>query len=79
MYVDQMVAYTQRILRGSGIKKYKAVLLECKQLAKDLAGDSWTLGELKELSTEDFWTWEKSDGILYDGYDYLEIDRCVSF
>ena len=44
----------QRIMRGAALKKYKAVLLECNQLAKDLAGENWTLGDLKELSTDDF-------------------------
>ena len=45
--------------------------MECKQSTKDLAGDQWTLGELKELSTNDFWTWDKSDGVGYDGDAYL--------
>ena len=30
MEVDQRVDYTQRILRGAELNKYKAVLLECK-------------------------------------------------
>ena len=45
--VDQRVACTQIILRGYALKKYQAVLVECKQLAKDLVGDSWDLGALK--------------------------------
>ena len=45
--VDQRVAYLQRILRGSALKNYKAVLVECKQSANDLMGDSWGLGALK--------------------------------
>ena len=36
--MDQRLAYTQRILRGAVIKKYRAVLVECKHLAKDIAG-----------------------------------------
>ena len=35
--VDKRVAYTQCILRGVELKKYRAVLLECKQSAKELA------------------------------------------
>ena len=31
MDVDQRMAYIQNILIGSALKKYKAVLLECKQ------------------------------------------------
>ena len=34
--------------------------MECKQLAKDIPGDKWTLGGLKELSTDEFCTWYKS-------------------
>ena len=36
MDMDQRVAYMQRIIRGYELK---AVLVECKQLVKDLAGD----------------------------------------
>ena len=31
MYVDKRVAYTQRILRGAALKKYRGVLAEFKQ------------------------------------------------
>ena len=65
--VDQRVVYTQTILRGSAINKYKTVLLECKQLVKNLMGDKWTLGDLKAISTEDFWDWVNSDGLAYNG------------
>ena len=44
----------EHIQIGAVINKYKAVLLECKQLEKDITGDKWTLGDLKGLSTEDF-------------------------
>ena len=54
MDVDQRVSYTQCILRGAALKNYKAVLVECNQSANDLAGDSWYLGELKEISTDNF-------------------------
>ena len=79
MDVDQRVAYMQRILREAAIKKYKAVLLECKQSENDLAGDGWTLGNLKELSTDEFLTWAKSNGIGYDGDAYLGLEKCVDF
>ena len=39
MDVDQRVAYTKRFLRGAALRKYKVVLLECKQSAKDLMED----------------------------------------
>ena len=48
-------------------------------MAKDLARDSWTLRELKEISTDDFWTWAKKYGIGYDGDAYLGLDKCVEF
>ena len=51
----------------------------CKQSAKELAGDDWTLGDLSRISTEDFWTWVKLDTIGYDGHAYLAIDKCVGF
>ena len=44
---------------------------------KDLAGDKWDLGTLKELSTDDFWAWAKKYGIGYDGDAYLGLDKCV--
>ena len=59
MDVKKRAAYTQRILRGAALKNYKAVLVECKQLAKDLVGYSWNLGKFEELSTDNLWTWDK--------------------
>ena len=56
MDVYQRVAYTQQIIRGAALKNYKAVLVEYKRSAKELAGDKWTLGVLKGLSTDDLWT-----------------------
>ena len=50
-----------------------------KQLAKELAGDEWTLGYLSGVHTEEFWTWSKTDTIGYDGNPYLAIDKCVNF
>ena len=37
--VEQRVVYTQTILRGSELNKYKAVLLECKQPVEDITGE----------------------------------------
>ena len=37
--VDKSLAYTQRILRGSALKKNREVLVIRKQLTKELAGD----------------------------------------
>ena len=71
MDVDQRVAYIYCILRGGALKKYKSVLLDCKRSAKDLAGDKWTLGGLKGLSIDNFYTWIKSGGVEYDRGAYL--------
>ena len=32
---------------------------------------------MRGVSTEDFWTWTKTDIIGYDRHPYLDIDRCV--
>ena len=53
--------------------------MTCRHLAKELAGDEWTLGKLTRLSAEDFWTWEKTYITGYDGDDYLAWDKCVYF
>ena len=50
MDVDQRVDYMQSILRGAALKNYKVVLLDCKHSEKDIAGEKWTLGELKGIS-----------------------------
>ena len=42
----------QRILRGAMLKKYKAVLLECKKSAKDIMVEKWNLDKMNGLSTE---------------------------
>ena len=49
MDVDKIIKYMQRILRGTLLKKYKRVLVECKELAKGLSGDQWTLVPKKDL------------------------------
>ena len=66
MEVDQRISYTQHILRGAALQKNKAILMECKQLVKYLAGDKWTLGKMKGLSTGNLWTWVKIDGVGYE-------------
>ena len=64
MDVDQRVAYTQHTLRGAALKKYRYVIVECKQLTNEIAGYKWDLGKLKGLSTDDLWDWAKKDGNL---------------
>ena len=79
MNVYQRVSYMKLILRGSVLKKYKAVLLEFKKSSKGIAGDKCTLGDMKGLSTDNFWTWDNIDGISYDVDAYLGLYKCVDF
>ena len=77
MNVEKVLAYTQRILRGDALKKYRQVLITCRKLANEIVGDEWTLRNLTRLSAEDFWTWKKTDIKGYDGHYYLARDKCV--
>ena len=79
MNTDQKVAYTRSTLKGAALKKYREVLVACRQLAKELEGDEWNLGKLAGLSADDFWTWAKMDTMGYDKNAYLAIDKCVIF
>ena len=79
MDVYKRLSYTKLILRVSVIKKYKAVMMECKHPSKDNTGDKWDLGALKELSTDDFCIWAKKYRIWYDGNAYLGLDKRVEF
>ena len=54
-------------------------MVTCRQLAKELAGDEWTLGKLDRISAEEFWNWAKTDTTGYDGHDYLDLDKCFEF
>ena len=79
MYLYQRVSYTQLILRGAELTKYKSYLTECNESANDLVGDKRTLGDVKAISTEPLWTWAYSDGIAYEGCAYLGFYKCVEF
>ena len=52
MEVYKSIAYTQRIMIGAALKKYKAVLRAYKESVKDIAGEKCTLGNLRGVSTE---------------------------
>ena len=75
MDVDKRLAYTQRIIRGAALKNYQEVLVICRQLVKDVAGDEWTLSNMTGLAAEDFWTWAKTDTTGYDVNPCLAIDK----
>ena len=77
--MDQGINYTQHLLRGAALKKYKAVLTECKELEKELVGDQWNLDDVTELSMELFCTWDKEYGIGYDGDSFPILEECINF
>ena len=79
MDVDKRVNYIQCLLRGSGLKKYKVVLTECKESAKKLAGDQFNLLKTKDVTMEQFWTRDKTDGIGDDVNAYLVVENGINF
>ena len=52
MDIDKIINYTEHILRGTVLNKYKQVLEECKELEKGLDGYHWTLGVTKDVIME---------------------------
>ena len=50
MDVNKRIAYTQRIIRGFIINKYKRVLVELKETEKGVDGDQWTLIPTKDVT-----------------------------
>ena len=36
-------------------------MLECKELEKGLSGDQWSIGLVKSVTMEQFYTWDKDD------------------
>ena len=79
MFVDQRVAYKRLLPRGAAPKKYKLVLTECKDSAKELAVEQCNLGDVNTLSTERFWTWDNADGLDNNGDAYLGLYKCTDF
>ena len=78
IHVDQRVYHKQCIIIGAALKNYKAVLVECKQLAKDIVGYKWDLIALKEIFKGYFWNWSKKNRTVYYRYTYLGLDKCVN-
>ena len=50
--LDISIKYTERILRGPELNKFRQVLLECKESAKGLVGDQWNLGSSNSVTME---------------------------
>ena len=53
--------------------------MECRELAKDIAGDQWTISKANYVTMEELWTWENLYGINTDGDAYLGMDKCIKF
>ena len=71
IYMYKRLACTQRILRGAALKKYREVMVTCKQSAKELAGYKWNVRKLTGLSAEAFWTWHNTNITEYDRHTFL--------
>ena len=54
MDVDNRIKYMHHIIRETVLKKYKHVLLGCKDLAKVISGYQWELGVTKDVTMEQF-------------------------
>ena len=52
--IDPMINHTDCILTGPAPKKYRAMLLVCKEAEKSYSRDQWKLGEAKDVIMEDF-------------------------
>ena len=63
IYVDKRVKYTQKILRGTALKKYKQVLAGYKESEMGLSGDQWNMGAKNDVTMEQLWAWDKVDSI----------------
>ena len=79
MDVYKKINYTESILLGSALKKYRQILAECKDSEKGIAGDHWTLESEKGVSMEQLWSWSKVGAINRAGYLFTGPERCVYF
>ena len=57
------------------LKKYKWVLSGCNEPEKDISGYQWNLVSMKDVITEQLWTWSKVDSSDGSVYLYLGTDR----
>ena len=47
---DKRIKYTQNILSVTSLKKYKQILVGCKESEKGLSGDQWDMGVTKNVT-----------------------------
>ena len=79
MYIYLRIKYTERILRGTELKKFRHVLVECKESDKGLSGNQWSVGSEKSISMEQLWTWAKMDYINGTGETISGAEMCTYF
>ena len=72
MDVDQSLNYTQRLIRGAALIKYKAILTEYKESAKELAGYQYNLGDVRYLSQSDYELGLRKMGLTTTGVPKLD-------
>ena len=79
MDIYKRIKYTERIIRGSELKKYRHIMVKCKESEKGIVGYYWNLRLTKIVSMEKFWTWAKVDAINGAEYLFRGSDNCTYF
>ena len=79
MDVDKSINYTDIILVGDELKKYRQVLAECKDPEKEISGYQWTLVAKNNVTMEQFRDWEKVDSINVSGDLFTGPYYCTYF
>ena len=73
--LDIRIKYTERILRNSDMKKYRQVLLACKEMDRGTYGDQWTLIAVNNVTMDQFCTWDKVDDRNFDSDTINRVDQ----
>ena len=62
LYIYLKMKYTESILHIAAMIKNQYVLLDYKEMSRCYDGNQWTLGSVKYITMEKFWTWTKAEG-----------------
>ena len=74
---DQRIAYTEWIIRGAALNKYKIILEECNDSVKEIAGDHRKIGPTKDLTMVQLWSLVKTHANSWSWDMYLVRNRCI--